>query len=447
MRILLSIYRTIIFCCIFFSTTLSFSQDTFRIIDGRDSQAITFKLINNLIIIPVEVNGSELNFLLDTGVGNTIMFNLSVEDSLKLKNTQMVRIRGLGEGNYMDAIKSTKNVFKIGSIVNGNHLVYAIPGEEFDLASKMGITINGIIGGKLFEDFVVDINYNTNRVKFYNSVAYKYIECKKCEEFPLDFYNDKPYMDLNIDLGNSQQMDVKLLIDLGGSDALWLFEDSDDRIKAPDNYYDDYLGRGLSGNIHGKRSQLEELKVGRYSFNKVNVAYPDSLSIEHAYRNKKRNGSLGSGIIKRFRVIFDYQSKKIVFVRPSRYFNDPFVHNMSGIELSHNGSMIVPERQQKLLSGDTTDERGHSTIELLYSYVYSLKPSYRIAVIRKNSPAEKAGLKVDDILLKVNGKPSYDYKLEEIMHLFSVKEGKQIRLVIERDGVELTYAFTLQKMI
>ena len=139
----------------FFISINCYSQDTFKIVGGQENYAMPFKLINNLIIIPIKVNGSELNFLLDTGVSNSIMFNLSVKDSLKLKNTKKIRLRGLGEGDYMDAIKSTNNLFRIGKIINGYHMVYLIPGKEFDLSTTLGVNINGIIGGDLFHDFVL----------------------------------------------------------------------------------------------------------------------------------------------------------------------------------------------------------------------------------------------------------------------------------------------------
>ena len=74
-----------------------YAQDTFRILGNARSYAVSFKFINNLIVIPIEVNGTALNFILDTGVDNTLLFNLSVEDSLKLKDIQTICIRGLGE--------------------------------------------------------------------------------------------------------------------------------------------------------------------------------------------------------------------------------------------------------------------------------------------------------------------------------------------------------------
>ena len=438
-------FKTLSFFCLLFCVVLKgYSQDKFRIIGKSKYQAISFKLINNLIVLPIEVNGSKLNFLLDTCVNNSIMFNLTVEDSLKLKETEKIRLRGLGEGGSIDAIKSSKNFFGLGKIANGNHMIYLIPGKEFDLSAKMGITINGIIGGDLFRDFIVDINYTTKRIRFYNPNKYNYKDCKKCQEFKLHFYKNKPYLYLTIETSDTDIIDAKLLIDLGGSDALWLFDKSSKKIKLPEKYFEDYLGKGLSGNIYGKRSKIDKISLGNYIFTSANVAYPDSSSIEKVYLHKERNGTLGSEILKRFRLIIDYQNEKIVFRNPSSYFDDPFVYNLSGIELSHNGSMVVPQRKTSLLKGN---ESNSSTVEILYSYVYALKSSYIISEVRKNSPAEKVGLKARDVVLKINDRPSYNYKLEEIIHIFSTNEGKKIKLLIEREGVELTFSFTLKNIL
>ncbi len=438
-------FKIIIFFCVLFCVVLQVhSQDKFRIIGNSKYEAMPFKLINNLIVIPIEVNGSKLNFLLDTGVNNSIMFNLTVEDSLKLKETEKIQLRGLGEGGYIDGIKSSKNFFSLGDIANGNHMVYLIPGKEFDLSSKMGITINGIIGGDLFRDFIVDINYSMKRIRFYDPKKYSYKDCKKCQSYELHFYRSKPYLYLTVETSATEKIDAKLLIDLGGSDALWLFDKSSKKIKLPEKYFEDYLGKGLSGNIYGKRSKIDKISLGNYIFTSANVAYPDSSSVDKVYVHKERNGTLGSEILKRFRLVIDYQNKKIVFKNPSTYFKDPFVYNMSGIELSHNGNMVVPQRKTSLLKGS---ERNSSTVEILYSYVYALKPSYIISEVRKNSPAQKAGLKARDVVLKINGRPSYNYKLEEIIHMFSTKEGKTIKLLIDRQGVELAFSFKLENIL
>ena len=437
---------TFLIAC-FYCVSAMYAQDKFRIIGNKKHQALSFKLINNLIVLPIEVNGSPLNFLLDTGVDNSIMFNLSVEDSLKLKDREKIRLRGLGRGEYIDAVKSRKNFFKIGKIRNPDHLIYLIPSNDFDFASKMGITINGIIGGDLFRDFIVDINYSAKRIKFYDPKKYNYQDCKKCQSFDLHFYKNKPYLYLDVELSKTERINAKLLIDLGGSDALWLFDKSSDKIKIPEKSFEDYLGKGLSGDIYGKRSKIDKISLGNYIFTSANVAYPDSSSIEKVYLHKERNGTLGSEILKRFRLIIDYQDEKIVFKNPSSYFKDPFLYNMSGLEMTYNGSMIVPERKSSILEEKTGGTGGSSTVQALYSYVYALKTSYAISEVRKNSPADRAGLRPNDIVMEINNRPAYNFKLEEIIHMFSTKVGKRIKLKVIRDGKNLTFSFKLEKII
>ncbi|MDG4652641.1 hypothetical protein [Chryseobacterium arthrosphaerae] len=51
------------------------AQNAFELINTKKA-VIPFKFINNLIFIPININGAELTFLLDTGVSETILFSL-----------------------------------------------------------------------------------------------------------------------------------------------------------------------------------------------------------------------------------------------------------------------------------------------------------------------------------------------------------------------------------
>ena len=129
---------------------------------NKNKQQVSFKLINNLIVIPLEINGKELSFILDTGVNKTILFNLTKNDSLGLKNIEKVELQGLGDGEPVEALLSKNNILKIKNIMSGNESIYVILRDRFDFSGKMGVTIHGIIGYNLLKDLIAKINYKSN---------------------------------------------------------------------------------------------------------------------------------------------------------------------------------------------------------------------------------------------------------------------------------------------
>ncbi|PHS52531.1 MAG: hypothetical protein COB01_06850 [Lutibacter sp.] len=423
------------------------AQSNFKLINNAKKQSISFKLINNLIVIPMEVNGKELNFILDSGVGITILFNIQNKDSLKLNNAKKIKLKGLGSNDAIDAILSKGNNFKFRNIIGANQNLYIIFDESFDLSAKLGITIHGIIGYEILKDFIVKINYGTKRITFYNSDSYEYKLCKRCETFNLEFNRLKPYINVGVRINESSDKitPVKLLIDSGGSDAMWLFENSKPEIIVPKQFFYDFLGEGLSGAIHGKRSIIKGLVIGKFELKNLTVSFPDSSSIANALKFKERNGSIGATILKRFTVTFDYKGSKITLKKGSS-FKDPFKYNMSGIELVYNGKLFVLE--QDFSSGNFNNNQ-ENTLQnrIILDYNYSFKPTYKIFKIRKGSPAYHAGLEVNDIVIKINGQYTYNLKLGEIVEKFYQKENKRISLVIERNGKNYEYHFKLKNLL
>ena len=67
--------------------------------------------------------------------------------------------------------------------------------------------------------------------------------------------------------------------------------------------------------------------------------------------------------------------------------------------------------------------------------------------IRKNSPAEVAGLKAGDTILSINGIISYKFTLEEITNLLKADEEKNIEIEVEREGKNYTFHFKLTDIL
>ncbi|SEE54504.1 Aspartyl protease [Tenacibaculum sp. MAR_2010_89] len=442
--------KKFLLCLLFLCTINIQSQSKFQFLKGSKKQVVKFELFNNLIVFPLEVNGVKLSFILDTGVNKTILFNLNKTDSLTLNNTKKVFIRGLGVGDPVEAILSRNNNFRVNNILGTSQDIYVVVDDTFKLSSKMGVTIHGVIGYDLLKDVIVKINYSSKKLYFYKPEKYKEPKCRSCEKLDVEFYRNKPYINVSIKIDSAgNNIPVKMLIDSGGSDALWLFEGSKEEIKVPEKFFVDILGEGLSGTIYGKRSRVPKLEIGKYIIEEPTVSFLDSATTINARSFKKRDGSIGGNILRRFKVWIDYPNKKVI-LKKNGSLKKGFYYNMSGLQIIYNGEELVKEQKNSMkhngYSRKEDSKPGH-IVSFVTSYSYKFKPSYKVNKIVKDSPAEKAGIIEGDIIKQLNGKEAHEYSLNEIANLFQTKPNKRIRIVVERGIFKLKYEFRLEQKI
>lgn len=430
---------------IVFQSTILLGQDGFYFKKNKSKDRISFELINNLILIPVEVNGVKLSFLLDSGAANTIIFSFEERDSLLLNNARKIRLRGLGADNPVDGIISENNRLKIGKAFKDSQTVYVVFDGSLRLSSRLGVPVHGIIGNDFFQDFVVDINYATQNIRFYTPESYTKNVCKKCEEKELVFHRNKPYIIAKVKTESAIEKEVKLLLDSGSSDALWLFESEEEAISIPQYAFNDYLGISINGNIYGMRARVSDFWMADFHLQKVNVAFPNMEALAEFDLFEGRNGSIGGDLLKRFNVVFDYSRNRIVF-RKNKNFRQPFYYNMSGLTLEH-GSLTVAKKKRKVPPNSylgNQETASSFTITNYESYEFSLERLFVVAEVRENSPAAKAGIKVGDEIAEIDNKPVYSYKLYEVNELFYTKKTKTMKLKVVRDGITRNVLITLE---
>lgn len=421
-----------------------FGQTGFTLPEGVKKEKIPFQLVNNLPVIQVKINGRFLSLILDTGVKSSIYFSVKDSDSISFRNTSSVLLRGLGPKNGVTALRSTNNKAEVGNAIDRAHSLFIIIDTDLNISQRMGIPIHGILGNDFFKNFIVTMDYTSEKIIIYDPSFYNARKkCKRCQEFPLQFSGGKPYLTLKVFTDDHAQ-EVTLLVDSGSSDVLWLFDQKEFIKDFPKNYFEDFLGLGLSGDIYGKRAQIDSLVLGEFLLKKVNGAFPNEESIAKARSFETRDGSIGGGFLSRFKVTYDYGNKRIL-LKKNKNFTQAFNYNMSGIALEHQGLDLVISKKSNLFERENVDDKS-DRLETS-SLQISLIPNYIVVDVRPDSPADQAGVRIGDAIMSVNGKPSCQYKLYQILSMFSKEEGRKMRMEIEREGKVYKIEFILNNPI
>lgn len=373
--------------------------------------AISFKEIKNLIVIPLYINGKgPFNFLLDTGVGPMIITDSHLMDSLGIIPSRSIKVVGLGKGGEIDAYIANDVSAKLGQARISGIPTAILKEDIFGLSNYLGTKIYGLLGYYFFRGFIVEINYSNKRLRFSSHERKMKI---KGEKIPIELNNNKPYVRLNLENPDLGMLELKMLVDNGASHALSLERLGEKPFPLSGKVISANLGVGMSGPIGGNIGRIATLKIGSFSLNQVLAAYPAYDDVAAKVLLKDRNGNLGADILSRFNVVFDYENLSM-YLKQNKRFKKPFDHDMSGIELY----------------GET-----HKGLH------------YFISRIEQDSPADKAGLEVDDEIVQINFLPASSYQLNDINALFRSADGKNMVLSIFRKGEIMVKIFKLKRRI
>ncbi len=376
---------------------------------------LAVQLQRNLLVIQVKLNGAgPFNFLLDTGVGTSIITAPALADSLNLHHGQQFRVVGAGglESGLLAYQADSVRVTMPGIVAHD--MTWLVLSEDvLNLSGYVGVPIHGILGSDLFRSFIVTLHPEQNQLLLNDPSTYRPPRGKQWANIPLTLQNDKAYLTIPIQLTDSLTLPLKLVLDTGASHALSLELDSDPRLVAPTQRLAADLGRGLTGTVRGFLGRVPTIRLGRYALHSVLTSFPNAADV-HRRIDVPRNGNIGYELLKRFSLVIDYPHHRLL-LRPNPRFHDPFEHDMCGIELLATG------------------------------------PEYRRFIVLHvvpDSPAVAAGLEVNEELMSINFIPANTFSLSQLDRILHSENGRSLFLVLRRtDGSLHTTTLRLKRQI
>ncbi|MBN3581474.1 aspartyl protease family protein [Algoriphagus aestuarii] len=365
---------------------------------------LPFYASNNLIIITVSINDNyPVNFLVDTGVRANILFSKNLGDAMGLEYSRQLNLVGADGTASLVAFVSATNHLDLGPIEGLFQNLLVLEKDFLELETVIGVPVYGIIGYEFFKNNPVKVDYDKGIISFYEPDAMKWrpLFYKK---IPIAIENHKPYISAKVRQQSGPVLDAKLLIDTGANHGLLLNKETSDQITLPELFIETELGQSLGGELFGFVGRVKDLNISGFHLQNVLTSYPEETPFSFVIEESGRQGSLGSEVLGRMKLIFDYPRGRMLIHRGEKYYA-PFEYDMSGISVKK-----VPNDENRIYVGQ----------------------------VRDNSPASKAGILEFDEILSINKIPIFIWELSDIIKLFRSEEGKEIEIEVRRyDGMDL----------
>ncbi|MFY0626441.1 MAG: PDZ domain-containing protein [Reichenbachiella sp.] len=399
---------------IFISITTSFGQTIgFSLMDGKTKSKIEFEYYNNLIIIPVTINGGiQIKFILDTGVQYPILTEKYLGDVLEFEYDRRVVVHAPGVNDSLSALV-TNNIHL--SLADGTHSgmnqsLVVLEKDYLMLREHLGIEVYGIIGYDIFSRFIVKINYEEKYIELYEPKKFR--QKRNYKKLPMTISNTKPYIDVTVNKGKQDEKIMKLMVDTGAGHSLLLNNPEFNSI-LPEKNIPSVIGRGIGGEIYGHLGRLSTISVNQFDLEQPIVSFPLKGDYGSLAKRGSHNGTVGGEFLSRFNVVFDYFSGNL-YLKKNKYYTRDFEYDMSGMTIVAHG-------------GDFD--------------------RFKVTSVRYESPAYDAGIRSGDIIMTING---YDYetlKLSGANALLRNKPGKKITVKIKDGDSSIKKSFKLERYI
>jgi len=341
------------------------------------------------ILLPVKFKGKEYSFMLETGCALSV-FDISLKHELgEVKGIARTQTGGRGTIDVQlfdtpEAFLGPLNLRDDGQVICLDHRMFSL---------ILGRELSGALGMNFLKKYVIQIDFDEGRLLFIQPTDSP--DPDWGEELAITYGpQGRPYITGTV-LGS---IDVHFLIDTGmnytGDLETKIFKD---------------IPKGRVTKFSKDTVQVAGATIQELSFRVDDLSF-GSLKYQGLILDVANSSRLGLGFLSRNIVTLDFPNSKVYF-KKGRNFEKTDEADMSGLHLLRipNGPIV------------------HS--------------------VDKDSPAEKAGIRANDVILSVCNKDANKYDIQELRRFLKSGDGQEITMTIKRGKEVRKVSFLLEKKI
>lgn len=362
---------------------------------------VPFDFVDNRIVLRVMLDGKgPYAFVLDTGAGFTTSPQIVAQ--LGLTPHGSFKIGGTG------ADRAQASRVRIPSVALGPIRMSDQPFTVVDLdgirKSSALPAFDGLIGSELFSRYVVRIDYRGRTLTLTDPSAFTYHGNGTI--VPIELGGGTPRVEASVD-----GIDGDFTVDTGDRMDVTFMEPVIAREHLLDRYaprVETITGWGIGGAVSGYVARAHDLRIAALDVRDPLLRLPTVAG--GFFTSHRLTGSIGTGIVNRFAVTFDYSRKRLIFEDPAG-----------------------------LADRDTYDRSG--------LWLNQADGGFEVASVAAGSPAATAGLQTGDQIVAVDGMPARNVALADVRARLRGLPGTRVLLTVARAGTRNDVALTLSDLL
>jgi hypothetical protein len=371
------------------------------IVGGASSVSLPFRFLNNHIYIEARVNGEgPYTFMVDTGGHTLLSPRIVTEAALRTEGKSVMA--GAGEKISSSSYAKVREI-EVGGVRMHDQTAFIT--EIYDPAIE-GLRVDGMLGFELFRRFVARIDYGKGILTLINPRQFD--RKQSGVAVPFKFYDHLPQIQ-----GRIGDLPARFDIDTGSRSEIDITSPSVARMQLHEKYphgVHAVTGWGVGGPGRSYVVRLPSLTLGD-----IEVVDPVAALSEAkagSFSDPNYEGNIGSALLKRFIVTFDYEHQVMYLKR------------------------IVPQP----VDAGRFDRSG--------MWINAADHGFSVMFVSDNGPAATAGIVTGDVITAIGGRPVHASDLPDArMKLRSLPAGTHLPIEIMRGERRSTTEIVLADQI